>query len=397
MQATHFLIIFILVTHTLNSGMWWVAGSWMGLSRRASKHWMLSNLCYGTGLLLTVLYAKDPDLVQWMLAGMMVVVGAVSQHRGMQTFLKLPDTRFEHAALMLAGIGFALVVALPMAWREAGLAACFGATALVMTHLATECFAPLKTEFGPQTAWVHTVLMALAVCTFAGTAAGLLFPEWPRPWSQVASEVVHSWLVMGSLTLSILSSFVVGYIVVMRLVRRLEHLSHHDGLTGLLNRRAVEAMLDREVQRLQRFGQPFSLLLIDIDHFTRINDRLGHAAGDAVLAAGAAALKEEAREVDRVARFGGEEFCVVLPHTDREGALHAAERLRSAVEGLRVPWGEDLVTVTISTGLACADDQSESLSLLLKRADMALYEAKGAGRNRVVLATPFEAGALATA
>jgi len=202
---------------------------------------------------------------------------------------------------------------------------------------------------------------------------------------------------MGSLTLSILSSFVVGYVVVMRLVRRLEHLSHHDGLTGLLNRRAVESMLDREVQRLQRFGQPFTLLLIDIDHFKRINDRLGHAAGDAVLAAVAAALKEEARELDRVARFGGEEFCVVLPHTDREGALHAAERLRSAVERLRVPWGDDLVTVTISTGLACADEQNETLSMLLKRADMALYEAKAAGRNRVVLAEPFVPGALATA
>jgi diguanylate cyclase (GGDEF)-like protein len=220
--------------------------------------------------------------------------------------------------------------------------------------------------------------MGLVVLTFTTTALALTLPGTPSPWQQLPRDMVYQWLVMVSLTLSILSSFVLGYVVVMRLVRRLEHLSHHDGLTGLLNRRAIEAMLDREVQRLQRFGQPFSLLLIDIDHFKRINDRLDQAAV-------AGALKKEAREVDRVARFGGEEFCVVLPHTSEEGALHAAERLRAAVAALDVRWGDEGVSVTISIGLACAEHPTETLSQLLRRADEALYEVKAAGRNRVVL------------
>ncbi|AWI53087.1 hypothetical protein DEH84_06310 [Aquabacterium olei] len=385
MEASHFLIIYILVTHTLTSGMWWAAGSWMGLSRRASKHWMLSSACFGIGLLLTVLYADSVDTVQWMMAGLLVVVGAVSLRRGMQTFLKLPETACEHALVTLVGVGFALIVALPMGWRGGGMAACTAATAWVLARLALECFRPLRAEFGPETAATHATLMGLVVLTFMTTALALTLPQTPSPWQQLPRDMVYQWLVMGSLTLSILSSFVLGYVVVMRLVRRLEHLSHHDGLTGLLNRRAIEAMLDREVQRLQRFGQPFSLLLIDIDHFKRINDRLGHAAGDAVLAAVAGALKEEAREVDRVARFGGEEFCVVLPHTSEEGALHAAERLRAAVAALDVRWGDEGVSVTISIGLACAEHPTETLSQLLRRADEALYQAKAAGRNRVVL------------
>ena len=385
MEASHFLITFILVTHTLNSGMWWAAGSWMGLSRRASKHWMLSNASFGLGLLLSVVYAGTHDVVQWMMAGLMVVLGAVSLQRGMQTFLKLPDTRREHALVALLSVGFALVVALPMGWRDAGMAACMAAAAWVLARMAAECFRPLKLEFGPETAATHATLMVLVVLMLSTTAAALTLSMTPWPWEQMPQGLMYHWLVMISLTLSTLSSFVLGYVVVMRLVRRLEHLSHHDVLTGLLNRRAVEGMLDRQVLRLQRFGEPFSLLLIDIDHFKRINDRLGHAGGDAVLIAVAHALKEEAREVDRVARYGGEEFCVVLPHTGEEGALHAAERLRAAVAALDVRWGEDSIQATISVGLVCAEHPTESLPTLLRRADEALYEAKAAGRNRVVM------------
>ena len=162
-------------------------------------------------------------------------------------------------------------------------------------------------------------------------------------------------------------------------------LAETDALTGLLNRRAIEMMLEREVQRLQRFGQSFSVLMVDIDHFKRINDRFGHAAGDAVLSAVADTLRSQAREVDRVSRYGGEEFCVLLPHTSHEGAALAAERLRDAINQIQIPWDDDIITVTVSTGMACATDRHEHLRSLLRRADEALYQAKAEGRNRVVI------------
>ena len=126
--------------------------------------------------------------------------------------------------------------------------------------------------------------------------------------------------------------------------------------------------------------------MVDIDHFKRINDRLGHAAGDAVLCAVAQTLQAHAREVDRVARFGGEEFCVLLPHTLHEGALQAAERLREAINLVSIPWNDEVISVTISTGLATADNPDESLDAIIQRADQALYQAKADGRNRVVAA-----------
>ena len=94
--------------------------------------------------------------------------------------------------------------------------------------------------------------------------------------------------------------------------------------------------------------------------------------------------------MDRVARYGGEEFCVLLPHTDHEGAIQAAERLRDAVTQISIPWNNDTITVTVSTGMACALDTKEHLRSLLRRADEALYRAKAEGRNRVVVSDQFK-------
>ena len=109
-----------------------------------------------------------------------------------------------------------------------------------------------------------------------------------------------------------------------------------------------------------------------------------------MLCAVAQTLQAQAREVDRVARYGGEEFCVLLPHTDHEGAIQAAERLRDAVTQISIPWNNDTITVTVSTGMACALDTKEHLRSLLRRADEALYRAKAEGRNRVVVSDQFK-------
>jgi diguanylate cyclase (GGDEF)-like protein len=393
MDARHLLLAFTLLTHSLTTLMWWAAGGWMGLSRKASKHWMLSSLGYGLGLLLTVTGDQDGSTPQWLMAGVLVVLGGVSLRRGMQAFLKIPHTDQEQLAVALTCISACVGVFMPLGWRHAGMSLCCFSMCWVLGRTAWECFAPIRNEFKVGTAWAHTALMCVALSVFAATGLTMALPQWPWPWAATPPTELHHALMLSSLALSILSSFVLGYIVVMRLVRRLEHLSHHDGLTGLLNRRAIEAQLDREVQRLQRFNEPFSVLLVDIDHFKRINDRLGHAAGDAVLAAVAHTLQAQAREVDRVARYGGEEFCVVLPHTLHEGALQAAERLRLAVSQINVPWGDEHVAVTISTGLVCANATTETLPMLLRRADEALYAAKGAGRNQVVSAPPHRSQA----
>jgi diguanylate cyclase (GGDEF)-like protein len=157
-----------------------------------------------------------------------------------------------------------------------------------------------------------------------------------------------------------------------------------DALTGLFNRRVFDVRLAEEVQRTRRFGQFFSLLLLDIDHFKRINDRHGHMFGDQVLRRLADVLRAQMREVDVVARFGGEEFVVVLPGTDATGAQQMAERLRASIAATDFAFGEQApVPVTVSVGTASFPEDAASGADLLAHADVALYQAKANGRNRV--------------
>ena len=169
-----------------------------------------------------------------------------------------------------------------------------------------------------------------------------------------------------------------------RLRRQLEIEATVDTLTGLRNRRWVEKSLPRLVQRHCFAGDPLSAMMIDVDHFKRFNDTFGHCAGDVVLATVARTITDKLRPTDIGARFGGEEFVVVLPGTDCKGAVAAAERLRMGVAAVRASAedGRELPPVTISIGVAQLDDSGD-LEDLLGRADAALYHAKACGRNCV--------------
>ena len=386
METRHLLLAFVLLTHTLTTGLWWTAGTWMGLSSRAARYWLIATLGNGVGLCLMLIPGSGPAMLRGLTACSLAALGAIWLRQGLQVFLKLPRAETRQLVLSMALMVFNILVCVPLGWQAAGVAVSAGVVAATMLWSVREAFHPLRQEFNPGTAWTAAVMFGVVALCAMLTGLSQLRPDWSWPWLQSPLDTRQFVLTFVSVTLSILTSFVLGYIVVMRLVARLEHLSQHDGLTGLLNRRAIEALLDREAQRLERFNQPFSILLIDIDHFKRVNDRLGHPAGDQVLIEVARRLQVEAREVDHVARYGGEEFCVLLPHTEHEGALQAAERLREGVCERPITRGNATVPVTISMGLVCANDPRESLQSLLRRADAALYQAKDGGRNMVVSA-----------
>jgi diguanylate cyclase (GGDEF)-like protein len=171
---------------------------------------------------------------------------------------------------------------------------------------------------------------------------------------------------------------------------RLEELSSTDALTSLANRRRLEEVLSAEWHRAQRTGAPLSLAMVDIDHFKAYNDHFGHAAGDKCLRRVATQLLLSVRDADLVARFGGEEFAVVMPNTSIEAARQVTERLRVAIAALAEPHivSEGQV-VTVSIGAAARHPaEADTVEHLLERADRALYQAKRAGRNRVITPEP---------
>ncbi len=167
------------------------------------------------------------------------------------------------------------------------------------------------------------------------------------------------------------------------LFSEIQRLARLDALTGALNRRSFYDVAQREMLRAERYRSPLSLIMLDVDHFKGVNDRFGHLAGDDALKAVVQACMAQVRQADWVGRFGGEEFVVLLPETNLEGALATAQRLCRSVESLRFPDRDEAMSITISVGVAERTPNMTRVEHLLNAADEALYRAKSMGRNCV--------------
>lgn len=162
----------------------------------------------------------------------------------------------------------------------------------------------------------------------------------------------------------------------------LEMLSITDSLTGLYNRSKLDAILSDQLARFKRTQREFTLLMMDIDHFKSLNDTYGHITGDEILAAVACILVQSIRSIDFAARYGGDEFIIILVETSADQALKTAERIRSQVENMRYSFRDSTISVTVSIGIVQCQSDDMTATAVFARADSALYEAKRAGRNR---------------
>lgn len=196
------------------------------------------------------------------------------------------------------------------------------------------------------------------------------------------------YLVKGEITPRLLERSIRYALKLGDTLEELRRLATRDELTGLLNRREFDRILAEEAERVRRFGRSFALIMIDVDHFKQVNDTHGHPVGDGVLRQLAARLRAQLRSVDRLARFGGEEFAVVVMETDRAGAGEIARRLCAAIAQQPVAVDQALtLSVTISAGVAEMPRDAKSGAELVAAADHALYLAKGQGRNCAVALT----------
>ena len=171
---------------------------------------------------------------------------------------------------------------------------------------------------------------------------------------------------------------------IRRVRRKVSEMATRDEVTGLYNRRYFMEALERERSRAERHGKALSLCMMDLDFFKSVNDKLGHGAGDLVLADVGRITREWSRQSDLPCRYGGEEFAVILPETSLQGAQIACERLRQRVADNQVPWRTGPIRITVSIGVAQnRTNTKDSIRKLIDRADEALYRAKESGRNQV--------------
>jgi diguanylate cyclase (GGDEF)-like protein len=390
MTHSELLLAVILIQQALFAAVWATAAR-LRLSHRAARHWAASTALVTAGLALILARGQASPWLTVVLANTLTVLSFVAMRRGTQVFGRLAPTDREHgavAALAMAGLAGAVAAGAGMLPVLVITSAALGWTLL---RSASEVVRSLVAEFGPQAArW----------CALPTAVIGALFVLRAAFAPLLGLEVVgavndpgvgNAGMAFASLVFGLVINTTLIAMTVLRLVRRLQYQSDHDVLTGLLNRRAMERLLDAEVQRQRRFGDGHAILSVDIDRFKQINDRWGHAAGDAVLVRVAQALCDASREVDRVARMGGEEFCLLLPGVDQAGAERMAQRLLEVVRGLQYAEVDGSLKVTVSIGVVVVGSAAEPLPALLRRLDDALYAAKHQGRDRYERAPPAEA------
>jgi diguanylate cyclase (GGDEF)-like protein len=228
-----------------------------------------------------------------------------------------------------------------------------------------------------------SMVVVLALNMIFSMVRGLAVSARSVPLEAAALErlVVANMVISIVCATGILLSFL--WMTAERLQRDLEIQARLDGLTGLLNRRALEQEFVREAERSDRSEEPLSLLLLDLDHFKFVNDLYGHHAGDLMLCEVARIMQQTLRRVDLLARIGGEEFVALLPQTGKLEVERIAERLRHEIQVSQVDFGRSQLSVTASIGVASRQGNQDGWESLLQRADAAMYRAKNAGRNRV--------------
>ncbi len=194
-----------------------------------------------------------------------------------------------------------------------------------------------------------------------------------------------------ALVAQITPMLLVGYITTMlsadirRAYGHMKLLSETDELTGVLNMRAFGAVAERIFRQAERYARPFSVLMIDSDHLKSVNDTLGHEVGNRLLKLTVQCIQSQLRQTDVVARYGGDEFVVVLPETPSNGAVGVAERIRKSIESSPLTTRDKKVALTVSIGIAGYPNQGHDLDTVVERADHAMYASKNGGKNRITL------------
>ena len=388
LTTVQWLLLAVAVQQSIFAAAWLAIERLAGQAGRSARFWALFCGIGAASVTLLALRGVLPDLLGYSIADFLLVLSAAAGRHAAALFFERPTHAVEQTlTLALAAIGLLIYGSDAELdhWRVAVV--CLF-TAWIAARAVWGVHVPMKAEFGAPLTWglhMPTLLLCAGLiwrglAVFVGNAAAL---EYRNP------DLVNESLVLAMLVIMSFLSLVYGGMLMARLVRRLRDLALRDNLTGLLNRRAAQQLLEREWASYRQKDLPFCVLMIDVDHFKRINDEHGHAIGDQVLKALATRLQEGTRPSDHVARMGGEEFLVFLPQTELTSAQAAAERLRQHV----ATWTLDIedLSFTVSIGVAQATPTDRAFDDLLIRADRALYDAKSAGRNCVHLAASTDA------
>lgn len=350
--------------------------------RPALRWWLTGVILLPAGFLLLSMRGLLPAALSIVVANTMIGLGLSANAIALRAFYRVPERR--ERLYVTTG-----VIAAVTLWFTYVVPSLHLRIVLVSGLLAVLAGSSARAIFrvdGPRGAIPTVTAAVFAFGTGLLVFRGVHELLEPLPVDALFDNTAVNILCFGLFgMLPVLST--VGFLLMCteRSQLELERAARLDYLTGICNRRAMEDLAQRALAAARRHGTPLALMIIDVDHFKRINDQLGHQGGDLALVEAVTRIRDALRSEDLVGRLGGEEFVVVMPNTDAQSAIAAGERIRTAFSGRAMAIHGQAIPVTVSVGIAVMQPEDQQFSQLLRRADHAMYAAKAAGRNRVML------------
>jgi diguanylate cyclase (GGDEF)-like protein len=347
-------------------------------SRKALLQWGLFLMLLGCGLGLASLRGEPRDWLSYNGANIAAVLAFALMRRGTEQFMRLKPGDAEQAWVLVPVVALIAAAGPAEHWSTLRIMLSYATQAYLLLRAMFLIGPALREQFGPRVALAVQVPGVVIGVMLVGLGLGQAF-RWPEPTDVLKTVPTNLSLMVTYAIGTVMFCFMFTLMLAQRMLANLHEASSRDALTGLYNRRSMIEQLAHQWQRHRRTQAPLAIMTIDLDHFKRINDTLGHTAGDSVLVHLTKLLQNHVRGEDIVGRVGGEEFMLLLPDTEPQHAISLAERLRVLVRA-------EALGTTISVGIALAHSVDKDPESMIARADAALFRAKEAGRNRIEVA-----------
>ena len=371
------------LTFLIGAMMYAVSSTQPDAYRGTMRWWVVGALSYALGFVLTGM--RDWIWIGWsaVLGNGLVAVGMACFAIALRRFFGLQEWR-KRLLLIIPLSAMAVSATLLFAMPDEGIR--LGLISILLASLAGVCVQSIYGHALPRTLSQHIIgfYFLLGLTLLMARAMATLLLGMPTHGIFEVNPLTLAIYAVGGL-MPVVGTIAFLLMCTERSQREIERTARTDHLTGIYNRGAIEGLAGRMISASIRHGTPMSLMVVDIDHFKRINDELGHAAGDKALLATVQMMQTLVRSCDLLGRLGGEEFVVLMPDTDAVQARQAAERMRNEVELRPVTFFGTFRSLTVSIGVSEYRVEDGDFNHLLQRADRALYQAKHNGRNRVLV------------
>jgi diguanylate cyclase (GGDEF)-like protein len=377
------LLIVALIFTGFSCFVWLLSAFLFKSSPKISVNFALANFFLGMFMLFYVLRGVWPTLSIYVMSDITVILGCLLLRRATQEFTDKEKTDLELAVLFFASTLIDIYIRITGHHFYGVLMVCSVSLYLVV-HAFINSYGYMIKNFAKVYSITTTAPLLLMGSVLAVRIVTSLFQSG-SPDLRQQGAFNTGFLVVMMVSIIGFNATAIG-LVVSKMITQIKRLSQEDPLTKIFNRRHLNTVAEIEINKVRKNNSTLSIVLLDIDHFKKVNDVYGHAAGDVALITCVEVIKKSIRSTDYVGRLGGEEFCILLPNTNLEDAKVLSNRIRENIAAHHIVWEEHTIPITASFGITSFNSSGQNeWSNLLNKADIAMYQAKNNGRNQVVL------------